>query len=83
MSNHCGDEDALSEALLHRVGELFRELEAAGNARLHPVELDIVEALKVRPRSAWCQGQLRLLDAIVRKAKGEPWRPLLEKTRSR
>ena len=67
----CGGDDPVSEQLSPRILSLFLELEVAGGARLHPIERDIVEALKQRPCSSWCWAQLRLLEGLVLKAKGD------------
>jgi hypothetical protein len=38
-------------------------------ARLHPVEVEIVEGLKRRPIKHWCAGCFKMISAIYQKAK--------------
>ena len=56
------------------VGDLFAQLDGppADLARLHPVELDILKALRIRPLRTWCRTQFRLLEGLVLKAQGQP-----------
>lgn len=59
------------------VTRLFVELEACGLERLEPIERDIVEALRERPRHLWCKGPFLLLRCLHAKAFGLPWTELV------
>jgi hypothetical protein len=69
---NCNDDQ--DPSLEPRIDELFAALDATGAvglARLHAIERDILEALRLRPRRTWCVGCARLLEGIVLKAQGD------------
>jgi hypothetical protein len=57
----------IDEAQLKQMLVELDDIEA--RARLHPVEVEIVEGLKRRPIKHWCAGCFKMISAIYQKAK--------------
>lgn len=61
------------------IEQLFAELEAVGFAELHPIEQEIVRALRERPIRAWCRIQRLMLLGLHAKAHGRPFTELVRR----
>lgn len=75
----ASDLSTLDEALLRDIDQLIADIQAivqsGAPSRLHPIEVEIVEALRLRPRRMWCRMQVVLLRGIHAKATGVPGVP--------
>lgn len=57
--------------------KLLAELDTPENrARLHEIEVNILDALKERPDRHFCKGCVRMLRMLHAKATGKDWRRL-------